>query len=95
MKAKTEEVFDDYPEFASVLGAIRNLACSATCREGGGKQACLIRDCARDRSHEGCWELLAPRKEFHGETIEKNLETIENLGPDNWSGKRCRHYPWS
>lgn len=62
-----------------------------------------VRECARGKDYEGCWEcgrrasceLLAPLKESHGETIEKNLEAIAELGPDGWSGKNGRHYPWS
>jgi len=103
LKVKTDGVFDDYPEFASVLSAIMKLQCPAPCREGGGKQDCAIRECARGKSYEGCWEcdersgcrLLAPLKEFHGETIEKNLEAIRENGPGGWSGKRGKHYPWS
>lgn len=28
----------------------------AGCRQGGGDEACLVRDCCQERGYQGCWE---------------------------------------
>jgi Protein of unknown function (DUF3795) len=103
LKARTNDSFSDYPVFERVLSAIVALQCPGPCRHGGGKTDCPIRECARERHYEGCWEcpergeceLLAPLKKFHGVTINRNLDAIEEHGPDDWADKRGPHYPWS
>jgi hypothetical protein len=103
LKSRTNDSFRDYPIFARLLSDIADLQCPTPCRLGGGKGGCPIRECARKRYYEGCWEcpergeceLLAPLKKFHGETIDRNLDAIEEHGPDGWAGVRGPHYPWS
>ncbi|MCX6008213.1 MAG: DUF3795 domain-containing protein, partial [Chloroflexi bacterium] len=50
--------FKNYPEFVSVLRAIRNLECKSVCREGGGWKGdrCQVRNCAMEKHLTGCWE---------------------------------------
>ena len=101
--AKYKAAFEDYPVFERVLAELAELRCPAPCRDGGGRSDCSIRLCVQDKSLEGCWEcderkgcaLLEPLRGFHGETIDDNLDTIAEHGPDAWSDKRGRHYPWS
>ena len=102
VKARQNPVFEDYPTFVGVLDEMRKLRCKAPCREGGGHTECPVRSCAKAKGFLGCWEcqkrgaceLLAPLKDFHGEVISRNLEVIREYGPDDWSVKRGKHYPW-
>ena len=96
--------FKHYPEFVSVLRAIRNLECKSVCRKGGGWKGdrCQVRNCAMEKHLTGCWEcagyktceLLAPLLKFHP-NLEYHLELIKNEGIQNWRAKRKGHYPWS
>jgi predicted enzyme related to lactoylglutathione lyase len=103
LKAQTNETLKAYPTFLRVLHEIKELRCKAPCQEGGGKPDCAIKHCVERKHYTGCWEcpdvsrceLLAPLKEFHGETIDHNLTMIQRYGRDNWSDKRGRHYRWS
>jgi len=101
--SRRDEAFADYPVFAKMLDALVGLRCSGPCRAGGGKPTCAIRDCARGRGLEGCWEcagrsecdLLGPLRSFHGGTIDGNLDAIAECGMEEWSERRGKHYPWS
>ncbi len=102
LKAKTQPVFEDYPVFDEVLAGIETLACPAPCTDGGCKPDCKVRRCVGRKNYEGCWEcaqhhtcrLLEPLKNYHGKTIDHNLEMIKERGLDNWSDKRGKHYTW-
>ena len=102
LKGESDPAFRDYPTFARMLSEIAALECPAPCRLDGGKEVCTIRNCARGRGYEGCWECaerlscraLTPLRAFHGETIDGNLDAIEKFGMDDWTVKRGKHYPW-
>jgi Protein of unknown function (DUF3795) len=102
IRSESDPALRDYATFARILAEIEALECPAPCRLGGGKEVCAIRDCARERGYEGCWECteriscraLAPLRAFHGETIDGNLDAIAEFGVDDWMVRRGRHYPW-
>jgi hypothetical protein len=101
--SREDAAFADYPEFESMLALLAGLRCSSPCRAGGGKSTCAIRDCARGRGLEGCWEcagrrgceLLDPLRAFHGKTTDGNLDAIAEYGMEGWAERRGKHYPWS
>lgn len=103
LKAERNEGFQKYPVFAQVLSELAGLECPSPCRLGGGKEGCIIRECAQGREYEGCWEcderqnceLLLPLKGFHRDTIDNNLNAIARNGANSWADKRGKHYPWS
>jgi len=98
-----DDAFEDYPVFARMLDTLAGLRCPDPCRAGGGKPTCAIRDCARKKGCEGCWEcadrrgceLLDPLRDFHGDTIDGNLDAITECGTEGWVERRGKHYPWS
>ena len=98
-----DDAFASYPLFARMLDTLAGLRCPGPCRAGGGKTTCAIRDCARGKGLEGCWEcddrrgceLLDPLRGFHGGTIDGNLDAIAACGMGGWTGRRGKHYPWS
>jgi len=97
-----DAAFADYPVFENILTLLAGLRCPAPCRGGGGRPTCLVRECVRDRSFEGCWEcpdrsgcaLLDPLRAFHAKTIDGNLDAIAEHGMDGWTDIRGSHYPW-
>ena len=101
--ARRDAAFEEYPAFERMLTALAGLRCPSPCRTGGGKPSCPIKACAREKGFEGCWEcedrvecgLLQPLREFHGDTIDGNLDAIAACGPDGWANGRGKHYPWS
>lgn len=101
--AHRDASFEEYSAFERVLTALETLRCASPCREGGGKQTCEIRECARDRGFEGCWEcverssceLLDHLRRFHGDSIDGNLDAVAERGVECWSADRGKHYPWS
>ncbi len=103
LKARGNQVFEDYAVFNDVLAAIGCLECPRPCREGGGNANCRVKECCLSRGFAGCWEcegfrecdVLQGLRNFHGENINQNLELIAERGIEGWSGRRGRHYPWS
>lgn len=103
LKARGNQVFENYAVFNDVLAAIGRLECPRSCREGGGSPNCRVRKCCLSKSYAGCWEcasfreceLLQPLRDFHGENINHNLEMIRRDGIAGWSGERGKHYPWT
>ena len=101
--SEANKAFKHYPEFMSVLEAIRNLECKTLCREGGGWKGaqCQVRNCAIEKGLTGCWDcaeygtckLLEPLLKFHP-NLRYHLELIKKDGIDNWRSKRRAHYPW-
>ncbi len=103
LKAKENPVLNDYETFVRVLSSLIELRCRKICRENGGKPDCKIRDCAREKGVEGCWEcsdfegceLLKPLSGYHGDTLKNNLRLIKKYGIENWADKRGKHYVWN
>ncbi len=103
LKAQENPAFNDYETFVRVLSALIELRCTKTCRDGGGRPDCKIRNCARKKAVEGCWEcsnfetceLLEPLSDYHGATPKNNLRLIKEYGIENWADKRGRHYVWN
>ena len=101
--ARRDAAFEGYPAFERMLSVLAGLRCASPCRAGGGKPSCPIRACAQGKGFEGCWECLAraecgllqPLREFHGDTIDGNLDAITSCGPEDWASRRGKHYPWS
>lgn len=101
-KSARNKTFESFGVFKEVLDAILTLQCDRTCPEGGGRSDCPIRNCARQKGLEGCWqcpsfencELLAPLSACHGDTHRHNLRMVKQYGVANWSHKRGKHYLW-
>ncbi len=101
VKANKNPTFKKYSEFCEVLEAIKKLECIKPCRENGGYPDCKIRACAIKKNYQGCWEcheyksceLLAPLKEVHA-ILDDNLDLIKQVGINNWSANRGKHYSW-
>jgi len=101
LKGRTNEVFNQYGIFRKVLSELATLRCTKTCFNNGGNPDCKIRNCARMKELEGCWEcsgfedceLLWPSP-YHGDTRKHNLRLIKEYGIENWADKRGRHYVW-
>jgi hypothetical protein len=101
IKARANKLFEKYAEFTEFLQAIINLKCNTSCRNGGGKAVCPIRDCAQSKGLQGCWEcelrqeceLLTPLSHIHP-NIYYHLDLIARTGVDNWSTGRRHHYLW-
>jgi hypothetical protein len=101
-KSEKNKTFGSYGVFQEVLDAILTLRCSRTCPNGGGRPDCPIRNCAREKSLEGCWqcgsfetcELLEPLCAAHGNTHRHNLRMVRQYGVAAWSHKRGTHYLW-
>ena len=80
--------FKDYDKCYNLLGLLVKMRCNRTCRGNGGPPDCKIRNCARRKKFEGCWEcddfasceklkILEPP---HGVAHIKNLRKIKKLG---------------
>jgi hypothetical protein len=101
LKSGEIEEFRDYPTFLAVLRQIRNLRCPRSCRHGGGKPGCRIRECAKARGLAGCWQcperpgcpLLDGLREIHPH-LDSHLDLIRELGPAEWLPRRKEHYRW-
>jgi hypothetical protein len=101
LKSAEIEEFKDYPVFLAVLRQIRNLRCSRTCRHGGGKPGCSIRECAKALGLEGCWQcperrdcaLLDRLRTVHP-NLDHHLDLILERGPSEWLPMRREHYRW-
>ncbi|RJP27151.1 MAG: DUF3795 domain-containing protein [Actinobacteria bacterium] len=101
--SRRDAACEDYPAFERMLAALAGWRCPSPCRAGGGRPSCLVRECAREKGFDGCWEcanrrgceLLDPLRGFHRGTIDENLDAIAERGIDGWADGRGRHYPWS
>jgi len=80
--------FKDYDKCYKLLGLLVKLRCNRTCRGNGGPPDCKIRNCARKKKIEGCWECddfascekLEILELPHGVAHIKNLRKIKKLG---------------
>jgi hypothetical protein len=101
LKSEKSPIFKEYPVFLQVLREIKSLQCAVPCRNGEGKAGCEVRDCAKSRGYDGCWEceyrgtcnLLDPLRGVHP-NIDYHLELIRQYGPKDWFQKRRAHYRW-
>jgi hypothetical protein len=101
LKSETNKLFESYSRFSEVLQEIINQECVAPCRKGGSNPVCPVRDCARSKKYEGCWEcsdwksceLLTRLKKIHPD-LENRLQIIPKESLQSWAIKRKRHYFW-
>jgi hypothetical protein len=101
LKSASHEEFTQYPIFLSVLQGIRELRCLAPCRLGGGYPRCEIRECARGKEWDGCWQcadrrycLFLDRLRRVHPHLDYHLDLIAEMGPADWFEKRKAHYRW-
>ena len=80
--------FKDYDKCYNLLGLLVKMRCNRMCRGNGGPPDCKIRNCARKKKFEGCWECdefascekLKILEPHHGIAHLKNLRKIKKLG---------------
>ena len=89
--------FKDYDKCYQLLGTMMKLRCKKTCKGNGGPPDCKIRNCARKKKFDGCWqcdyfptcEKLKMLEPHHGPAHLKNLRKIKKQGPAAFiKGKR-------
>jgi hypothetical protein len=89
--------FKNYEKCYSLLGTMVKMRCIKTCRGNGGPPECGIRNCARKKKLDGCWqcddletcEKLKILEPHHGPAYLKNLRKIKKQGPAAFiKGKR-------
>ena len=100
----TVKQFEHYGECCEVLVAIIALQCNNPCRAGGGCPtfSCAILECCRKKSFEGCWECdefegcgkFESLESIHGDSPQKNLKKLRELGLDRWAEHRYPPYVW-
>ena len=81
--------FENYDKCYSLLGTMVKMHCKRTCRGNGGPPKCKIRDCARKKKLDGCWqcddfatcETLKFLEMNHGVAHLKNLRKLKRQGP--------------
>ena len=84
--------FKTVSQFYEVLIKISKLRCERKCRDGGGTDACQIRDCCKDKNIQGCWKcqkfencyklhLIRP---VNKDANLKNLRKIREEGIDSF-----------
>lgn len=101
VRAEVDAKFNKYEDFREFLALLKTLKCKGPCREGGGKEACEIRDCVQAKWYEGCWECkntktcrLLERLKIVHPNLEENYELIRREGIEKWSIFRKGHYYW-
>jgi len=94
-------VYEKYPAFIEVLGALENLHCPLTpqaCR-AKAEQTCEVANCCREKGIEGCWECagfeacdtlrLDILETLHGNKNIANLRILKEEGIETFlAGKR-------
>ena len=98
------EQFGHYKDCCEVLEAIAEIQCNVPCRLGRGcaRFSCDILECCLCKGLQGCWECsefedcekFETLKSIHGDSPQKNLKKIKELGLDSWADKRCKPYAW-
>jgi hypothetical protein len=81
--------FENYDKCYSLLGAMMKLRCTKACRGNGGPPDCGVRNCAREKKLDGCWqcddfptcEKLKFLETNHGVAHLKNLRKLKRQGP--------------
>ena len=94
--------FEHYDKCYSLLGTMVKMRCNKACRGNGGPPHCKIRDCARKKKLDGCWqcddfttcEKLSFLETNHGVAQLKNLRKLKRQGPAEFvKGKRHWYAP--
>jgi len=89
--------FKDYEKCYNVLGAMVKMRCTKACRGNCGPPNCKIRNCARKKELNGCWqcddfsacEKLKMLEPHHGKAHLKNLRKLKRQGVASFiKGKR-------
>jgi len=89
--------FKDYEKCYNLLGTMMKMRCKKVCKGNGGPPNCKIRNCARKKSLDGCWqcddfstcEKLEMLEPHHGKAHLKNLRKLNRYGPAAFiKGKR-------
>ena len=81
--------FKDYDKCYKLLGTMVKFRCKKTCRGNGGPPDCKIRNCARKKKLDGCWQCddfptckkLKILEPHHGIAHLKHLRKIKKQGP--------------
>ena len=80
--------FKDYEKCYKLLGTMVKFRCKKTCKGNGGPPQCQIRNCARKKKLDGCWqcddfptcEKLKILEPHHGAAMQKNLLKLKKQG---------------
>jgi hypothetical protein len=89
--------FKDYDKCYNLLGLMVKLRCHKMCRGKGGPPNCKIRNCAKKKKYDGCWqcdeftkcEKLKVLEPNHGQAVIKNLRKLKKVGPAEFAkGKK-------
>ena len=67
------KAFEHYKKAYDLLGVMMKFRCKKTCRAGGGRVDCKVRECAKKKGLAGCWRC----DDF--ETC-KTLKSLEESG---------------
>ncbi|UCG31710.1 MAG: DUF3795 domain-containing protein [Phycisphaerales bacterium] len=70
----------DYAAFARGLAAIQRLEVCRGCREGGGREGCEMRECAKARGAVDCTECDAGAECGHAEMLERMRSGARAVG---------------
>jgi hypothetical protein len=91
--------FENYDKCYSLLGTMMKMRCNKACRGDGGPTDCKVRNCARKKKLDGCWqcddfptcEKLKFLEMNHGIAHLKNLRKLSKQGPAAFV-KGSRHW---
>jgi hypothetical protein len=96
------EEFKHYDKCYRLLGTMMKLRCTKLCKGNGGPPNCKIRNCARKKGFDGCWQCddfvscknLEILKDNYGSANLRNLRKLRKQGPAAFvKGKRYWHAP--
>jgi hypothetical protein len=81
--------FKDYDKCYNLLGTMMKFRCKRSCKGNGGPPHCEIRNCARKKKLDGCWQCedfsnckkLKILEPHHGSAHLKNLRKLKKQGP--------------
>ena len=91
--------FEHYDKCYSLLGTMVKMRCNKACQGNGGSPHCKVRDCARKKKLDGCWqcddfstcEKLKFLETNHGVAHLKNLRKLKRQGPAEFVKSK---HPW-
>ena len=94
--------FKHYNNCYNLLGTMMKMRCKKLCKGNGSAHNCKVRNCARKKGFDGCWqcdvfstcEKLKCLEGHHGSAHLKNLRKIKKVGPAAFiKGKRYWYAP--